>query len=101
VCASALTAPAAWNTIARLQEIIMNTTRESIRQSTFRNFVIEATAVQIGSQWRPQFRVTRGNRKTNWCTPRVHAFSDSALAIDAAMQQAVREIKRGWGSCFA
>jgi hypothetical protein len=101
VCASALTPPVARITIEKHREDIMSTTRESVRQSTFRNFVIEATAVQIGSQWRPQFRVTRGNRKTNWCTPRVHAFTDSTLAIDAAMQQAVREIKRGWGSCFA
>ena len=72
-----------------------------IQQATFRNFMIEATAVQMGTQWRPQFRVSRGDRKTNWCTPRVSAFSNSALAVDAAIRHAKLEIQRGWGSCFA
>ena len=79
----------------------MKPAEEAIQQSTFRDFVIEATAVQMGSQWRPQFRVSRGNRKTSWCTPRANAFANSALAIDAAVLHAVREIRRGWGSCFA
>lgn len=73
----------------------------TIQQATFRNFMIEATAVQMGTQWRPQFRVSRGNRKTSWSTPRVDAFADSALAVDAAIQHAKLEIQRGWGSCFA
>ncbi|KQW93504.1 hypothetical protein ASC94_12805 [Massilia sp. Root418] len=73
----------------------------TIQQATFRNFMIEATAVQMGTQWRPQFRVSRGNRKTSWSTPRVDAFANSALAVDAAIQHAKLEIQRGWGSCFA
>lgn len=74
---------------------------QTTQQCTFRNFVIEASAIQMGTQWRPQFRVSRGNRKTSWSTARAGAFADSALAVDAAVQQAMLEIRRGWGSCFA
>jgi hypothetical protein len=73
----------------------------TIQHATFRNFMIEASAVKMGTQWRPQCRISRGNRKTAWSTPRADAFADSALAVDAAIRYAKQEIQRGWGSCFA
>jgi hypothetical protein len=101
MCGGARTAGAHCAKIVSNQEKIMTPTEQAITQSTFRNFVIEACAVQTGSQWLPRFRVSRGSRKTSWCTPRAGIFANSTLAIDAGVQHAMREIRRGWGSCFA
>ncbi|MES2257655.1 MAG: hypothetical protein V4724_04000 [Pseudomonadota bacterium] len=80
----------------------MNIIDQTIQLSNFRNFVIEATAIKVGLGWRPQFRLSRDDRKvTTWRMPVASGYEDSTLAIAAATQHAIRDIKLGRGSCFA
>lgn len=80
----------------------MSTNDRPIQLSKFRHFVIEASAVKVGTLWRPQFRIVGGTRPV---TPpglaRTAGYARRDLAIAAAIEHAINEIKRGKGSCFA
>lgn len=72
-----------------------------IQLSKFRNFVIEATAVKVGAGWRPQFRIVGGTRTIVPASlARMKGHDRRELAIAAAVEHAINEIKRGRGSCF-
>lgn len=77
----------------------MSTNERPIQLSKFRDFVIEATAVKVGAGWRPQFRIVGGARTIS-SLARVRGYERRELAIAAAIDHAINEIKRGKGSCF-